>query len=53
LLGRNGFINWNGILENKSIIEPGIYALQIVAFNTKHHEKISKKIVFYVNGILR
>ncbi len=53
LLGRNGFINWNGILENKSTIKPGIYALQIGAFNAKHHEKLNKKIVFYVNGILR
>mgnify|MGYP001250876487 FL=1 len=53
LLGRNGFINWNGILKNKSTIKPGIYALQIGAFNTKNREKTNKKIVFYVNGNLR
>ena len=53
LLGRDGFINWDGILENKSVIKPGIYALRIDAYNSKHNKKLNKKIIFYVNGSLR
>lgn len=52
LLGTNGFVNWDGILNNKSTIKPGIYALHIVAYNSKYREKLTKKMIFYVNGKL-
>ena len=53
LLGKNGVINWNGRLNDNTIIDPGIYALQINAFNAKNQERIKEKITFYVNGNLR
>lgn len=52
-LGNSGIINWDGRLENKLQIKPGIYALHIGAYNSQSHEKINKKILFYVNGNLK
>ena len=52
LLGKNGTIHWSGILQDKTIINPGIYALKIHAYNLKTQEKTQEKITFYVNGSL-
>lgn len=53
LLGKNGTIHWGGILQDKTIINPGIYALEIHAYNLKTQEKTQEKRTFYVNGTLK
>ena len=53
LWGKNGTINWNGVMENNAIIKPGIYALYIHLYNTKNQENMQEKITFYVNGPLQ
>ena len=52
LLGKSGTINWDGKLQDGSIIKPGIYALHINAYNIKTQKTIRQKITFYVNGRL-
>ena len=52
LFGKIGVIQWDGYLDNGSIIKPGIYAIWINAYNHYRQESILEKIVFYINGKL-
>ena len=53
LLGKKGVIHWSGVLQDDTTINPGIYALEIRAYNLYTQEKIQEKITFYVNGALK
>ncbi len=53
LFGKKGVIQWDGYLDNGTIIKPGIYAVWINAYNHSTEESKRKKITFYINGKLQ
>lgn len=53
LFGTEGVVQWDGYLNDSSVIKPGIYALWISVYNQLSQETNKKKITFYINGKLQ
>lgn len=53
LFSLNGVIQWDGYLNNGTLIKPGIYAVWVNTYNLTSQESKRKKITFYINGKLQ